>query len=82
MSDHHFRSVPLLGVNFEDVGEEVLNLGGNVAPGLLWEVELAALDLLEEDHVVFVVERGVAAEQNVEHDPNAPVIALLSVGLL
>ena len=70
---------PLGRVEGEQALDEGLGLFRDRAPLAVRELELAAVDLLEDGGVVVAVERGVAAEQDVGDHPDRPQVARFGV---
>ena len=56
------RSRPLGGIEGEEALDEGLGLPGDRPPLVVGELELAAVDLLEDRGVVVAVEWGIAAQ--------------------
>ncbi len=82
MSEKLLAVPALRGVDVEQVSDDLLRLRADLVPNGGGEVVLTVLDLLEENHVVLVVERRETAEQNVKDNTYRPVVALLSVKAL
>jgi hypothetical protein len=76
---HLCRREALVGVDDEDLADEVLGGGGDDVPLLRVHGELARADLVEEGVLVLVGEGRVAAEEDVEDDAQRPDVALGAV---
>lgn len=76
---HLLNANPLLRVLDHYLGKELLGLCGHVVPGIIIEVILAVLYLLEQLEVVLIIKGRRATQKYVSHDTYTPVVALAAV---
>lgn len=82
MGQRLFTRITLMYTDTHEIADEILGRIADLVPVRAVKLELALENLRKQVRIVFVVERWIAAQQNVGYDADAPDVDRFAVRFL